>query len=649
MTAVLSTDPPSAAPTQVRGGILGRQLASYPTNGARAFYLGVVVLATITLYYQLYVGGSVSTLIINDLGMSLNYFIVVSIVGNALGALASIVAGAADRWGRSNIVVYGLLVTSLLVAFAIPASPNKGVYLGLVALVSFVEGMILVATPALVRDFSPQLGRASAMGFWTLGPVIGSLIVTLVSTNTLPSHPNWEFQLRVCGIASLAVFVLAFFGLRELAPRLRDQLMVSLRERELVEARARNIDPDEVLEGAWKQMLRKDIIGPAVAIGLYLLFYFTAAGFFVVFFASNYGYSESKANSLGTWYWASNAVALIVSGVLSDRLKVRKPFMLAGGLLSLVGVALFAIATGDTSTTYNHFVVLILMVSVGTGIAFAAWMAAFTETVEKHNPAATATGLAVWGATVRTIATLSLVAMIFAIPAVATLVDHGPRITQIAKTYPKELATLGKIDVPTQQALAKNPKDPLAGVAAVSAISGLPVADVAQVSTLGTKYAEELKTAKAIDPATQAALAKNPADPAAGGAAVGQIATALKVTPAEATGRLVALGKVPPADMAFIGAKGPAVEAAVADLTATGKIPPADVKYLQDHGADVQKAATDGPKQWERWWWIAFAGQLAFLPFIGLLTGRWSPKKAREDAAEHDAAVSRELQELRTS
>ena len=33
--------------------------------------------------------------------------------------------------------------------------------------VGLVEGICLVATPALIRDFSPQVGRATAMGFWT--------------------------------------------------------------------------------------------------------------------------------------------------------------------------------------------------------------------------------------------------------------------------------------------------------------------------------------------------------------------------------------------------------------------------------------------------------------------------------------------------
>src|SRR5690242_3729909 len=43
------------------------------------------------------------------------------------------------------------------------------------------------AMSALIRDFSPQLGRASAMGFWTLGPVLGSLVVSIQVSNTSDS------------------------------------------------------------------------------------------------------------------------------------------------------------------------------------------------------------------------------------------------------------------------------------------------------------------------------------------------------------------------------------------------------------------------------------------------------------------------------
>ena len=46
-----------------------------------------------------------------------------------------------------------------------------------------------------------------------------------------------------------------------------------------------------------------------------------------------------------------------------------------------------------------------------------AWMAAFTETVERHNPAATATGLAIWGWIVRVVVTVSYAALLFVVAA----------------------------------------------------------------------------------------------------------------------------------------------------------------------------------------------------------------------------------------
>ena len=71
----------------------------------------------------------------------------------------------------------------------------------IICLIGIVEGGILVATPALVRDFSPQLGRASAMGFWTIGPVAGSLITSLVALHTLDhfGQTHWKSQFVISG------------------------------------------------------------------------------------------------------------------------------------------------------------------------------------------------------------------------------------------------------------------------------------------------------------------------------------------------------------------------------------------------------------------------------------------------------------------
>jgi hypothetical protein len=69
---------------------------------------------------------------------------------------------------------------------------------------------------------------------------------------------------------------------------------------------------------------------------------------------------------------------------------------------------------------------------------------------------------------------------------------------------------------------------------------------------------------------------------------------------------------------------------------------------LAKYGTQVEKAAKDNPKNWQTWWWVCVAGQVLFLLFILIMTGRWSPKKAREDAEEHQRLVDTELAALST-
>jgi len=626
-----------------------RQLQHYPETRPRYLYLGLTVLCTVVLYYELYVQGSVATKIIQDLGFSWTGFVMVLVIGNAVGALASLAAGLADRYGRANIVVVGLFVTGAIIAFGLPNASSTAMYTVLFAVLSLVEGAALVATPALIRDFSPQVGRGVAMGFWTLGPVLGSLVVTTIATNTLDSHANWQFQFYVCGAAGLVVAVIALFGLRELSPRLRDQLMVSLRDRALVEARAAGLDPEKALEGHWRQMLRLDIVGPALAISLFLLLYYALVAFIVVYFATVFGFTEQRSNSIVNWYWATNAIALVVAGLLSDKLHVRKPFMLVGALISLVGVGLFAAAATDAGTSAGTFKAYFVIAALGGGLVYVAWMAAFTETVEKHNPAATATGLAVWGMTIRTVVTLSFASLLIVVPATSTLVDAGPRVQRIVAQYPQQVRTLQRVDPAVLAALQRNAGDQQAQVQALTQLTGLPAAQVTRAATLGARYAAELKTASAIPTATLLTLSAKPTDLKAQQVAVAAIVTKLGATPQQAAARLGALGKVPPADTAFLLKTGPPVQQAGVRLASLSKVPPADLKYLADNAKDVAKAQKDAPGQWQTYWWIAFAGQILFIPFIFVLTGHWSPRKAREDEEAHERLVEQELAKLQSA
>jgi MFS family permease len=552
MTAAVKTVPAAGA----IGSLWRRQLAHYPDTRPRVMYLAIVVLATIVLYYELYIAGAVSPSIIAGYGMTFPFYVYISVVGNAVGAFGSLAAGLADRWGRANLVAYGLVVTGLLTLVGIPNASGKWTFAVLFAAIGLVEGVILVATPALVRDFSPQLGRASAMGFWTLGPVVGSLVVAVVSSNTVSHLPAWQDQFIICGIVGLVVGAIAVAGLRELAPELRDQLMVSLRDRALIEARARGIDIAQSLRRPWRQMMRLDVIGSAFAIAVFLLIYYTAVGFFTVYFTTLHGFSLSTANSIGNWFWGLDALALIVIGVISDKIGVRKPFMVAGAIGAIVMTIVFLNLGAHTS--YGTFALVISILAVFLAVAYAPWMASFTETVEKHNPALTATGLAVWGWIIRAVIAISIFILPSVVGSMTPLVTYG-----------------------------------------------------SQVSALAAKYAPELATIKVVDPSTLAALQANPANAAAGAKAVGEIATAFKISPAAATARLTAVATVPRADLA----------------------------YLNAHAASVTAAAAAAPGEWRNWWWVCVGGEVVFLPFVLVMAGRWSPRKAREDAAEHERLI----------
>src|SRR5690349_1884404 len=113
----------TATASRQTGGISSlwrRQLHSYPQTSARMMYLAITVLATITLYYELYVGGSVSTLILTNLHMSFTFFVLTLAFGNLIGAFGSLFAGLTDRLGRANLVVFGLFFTAVFVAFIMP-------------------------------------------------------------------------------------------------------------------------------------------------------------------------------------------------------------------------------------------------------------------------------------------------------------------------------------------------------------------------------------------------------------------------------------------------------------------------------------------------------------------------------------------------
>ena len=668
----------AAPPVSTRPGwvdwLFRRQLDNYPETRARVTYLAITVLATITLYYELYVGGSVSTLILANLHMSFTFFVLTLAFGALIGAFGSLFAGITDRLGRANLVVFGLFFTAVFVAFIMPAATNKWAFTIESWVVGFVEGICLVATPALIRDFSPQVGRATAMGFWTSGPVIGSLIVSVVGSATVPAIVNddrfWTHEYRICGIAGLVVFVIALVGLKELSPRLRDQLMVTLRDRALIEARAKGLtdaDIEAALRHPFRQLLKTDVIVSSIAVSIMLLIYYTAVAFAVIYLTTVFGFSVKDANGLGNWNWGFNVLAVILVGIISDRFRVRKPFMVIGGVLAAVMTVVYLEQAGHHPSYYSLAIMLALL-SLGLGIAYTPWMASFTETVEARNPALIATGLAIWGWIIRIVVFLAYLCLPLVVNTVTPLVNYGAQVSAYATQYKSELAfaTAHPDIVATAQ---KIPPNVIAAAGKIPpSVLAIAKNDTVQLAN-AQKFAPQLAVIQA-HPALFAKLAtySNPAKipgpllgqaiAAAGGGAKGvAMLTSISQNKAAINGVIAVapdLQKVAPyaTDLKTIApysAQLTTIAPYGAQLTALSKVPPGVFTYLKAHAADVQNAAAKTAGQWRTWYWICFGGIVFFLLSIPLLRGRWRTRDAKRDEAEHEAKVQEELAKLQAT
>ncbi len=581
------------------------EIEEYPGNGKRTAYLALAVLATIVLYYTYFTQTGVTPQILQYYHMSFAFYVGIVVVSNLIGAFASLPASKTDKLGRSNVVIYGLLLVGLLVAVGVPATTTQWQFAVVISALGLVEGAILVATPALVRDFSPQLGRASAMGFWTVGPVAGSLITSIVATNTLNHFlrtsgvSGMKSQFLISGITSLVVFVLALFWMKDLSSSLRDQLMVSEQDRALVEARARGLSEAEILTATthpWRQILKWDLVGSAAGISVFLLVYYAASAFFTIYWAtvfrssSGLNLTTSDANYLNTWYWGADAVALIVFGVLSDKLRVRKPLMLVGAAGSIVMLILFLRQADYPYTGFGTLITLEVLLAAFISLTYAPWMAGYTEMIEAKNPALVGTGLALWGWILRLTVGLSFIFLPLVVNAVNPVVDN----LVYAQTPPT-----GNAPFNVQAFQLAHPKSVAFAEANASWLTVLSSPQNAPIAAAANKHP----------------------------------------TPANLA--------------AFEKAVGPVVFAkAIAHLTSLDKyvVPyESQLTYLSAHQSQLDKllnGVAKSPKQWQHWFWVCLCGMVLFIPTIFLNRGRWSPKKAREDEAKHEADVAEELAEL---
>ena len=333
-------------------------------------------------------------------------------------------------------------------------------------------------------------------------------------------------------------------------------------------------------------MLRLDLISSSVAVSLLLLFYFASVSVLTLYWVVVFGRSTADANGINVWYAAFLSGTLVLFGVLSDRLRVRKPFMLVGAAATIV-MTLFLIAqVGHPHTGYYSNVLVVVLLATAIGCAYSPWMANYTEQVESHNPALAASGLAVWGWILRIVVAVSFLVLPRVITTSTTLVDN-----QGAAATLQAIQAAVPYAPSTTACAAKNaPASVIVGLQATHEPGPQTLAKVISSCDRSHNVLQAVTAAGGLsNPQVQGLLAYNP------------LAVAIEKGQAVSDSEIAAKVGTHSQDLAGL-------------LVAEKKLVPA------------QKAS---PNEWKRWWWVCLVGEVVFGLLVFTMRGTLEPESGQ--------------------
>ncbi|MDF9716129.1 MFS transporter [Nocardioides sp. ChNu-99] len=357
-----------------------RELQTYPTGARRRRLLAVVILA---LFISAYEGqlAPVLPLLLDDLGMSLRLYGLLTAASLLFGALAGFVGGSlADRFGRVRLLVPFMFLSGLACLFMATSQSITQFALARI-LLAFVEGVAVAGTAPLVRDFTPRLGRAQAYAFWSWGPVGANFFAAGVAAATLDLlGGTWQSQLYLMAAVSLAGSVVIALTLQDLAPHLRREVRFS----------------DDSARAARAPLARpgaRHLVGHAVVwqhvIAMSSLFVLlgTMNAYGQVLVVDTFGVSVRTASLVVVFFWAANLVTSLAVARWSDTVQRRSPFLLGGGVGILLALSALLLLMGRGEAASPAAVVGVLVVlGAAMGGVFGPWMASFSAHTEEIHP-----------------------------------------------------------------------------------------------------------------------------------------------------------------------------------------------------------------------------------------------------------------------
>jgi sugar phosphate permease len=379
-----------------------RTLREYPVGAHRWSLLLLTVLAAVVAGYEFQLAPILPLLLpYLHLGhIQYGYFITFTVL---ISGISAFVGGPlADRYGRVIILDACLAVITVLV-FANLLIVGIKSFVAIRTIMSVVAGLMAGAAAALVRDMSPRLTRALAFGLLTIGPVGSNYLANFIAGLTLPLYHTWQSQMWIMGLIATLMYMPILLWLKDLSPELRLKIFQS--EIAALETTGRRRPTAADLPSSTRQAFvmllgRFEPWLMVMPFTISLSLYIAIQAFGPLMFTESFHYTPADAARMNSYFWLGNMGALIVIGIVSDRLQSRRPISIVGAALLSLLLAWWIPKFGAALPRHMMIVVATLLGCLLAVVAVP-WAAQYSETLEDASPALQATGWAFYGLVAR--------------------------------------------------------------------------------------------------------------------------------------------------------------------------------------------------------------------------------------------------------
>ncbi len=389
-----------------------RTLNEYPTGQYRWTLLLLTVLAAILVSYEFQLAPLLPYLLpflhLSKLGYG--YFVSAALLISAGSAFFG--GPLADRYGRVVIIDGCLLVVTAMV-FANLLIVGLKSFLLIRITMSVVAGLMAGALAALVRDMSPRLSRALAFGLLTIGPVGSNYLATSIAGMTLPIYQTWQSQMWIMGFSAIVMYIPIFVFLKDLGPQLRMRIYQS----EVAELEASGRAPSaaelpasarEAFASLLKHFEPWLMVWPfTISLSLYI----AVQAFGPLIFTESFHYTPGDAAAMCSWFWGGNIIALVIVGIISDGVQLRKPISIFGTILTCL-LLMWWIPTFGEALPRGEMRIVATLLGCCLAILTVPWAAQYSESLEEISPAIQATGWAFYGLATRAWLAISIPVMV---------------------------------------------------------------------------------------------------------------------------------------------------------------------------------------------------------------------------------------------